>query len=302
MATTREIKRRIRSVTNIAQVTKAMEAVSASKMRRAQAQAQATRPYATKAMEVLSFLARIRTSYATEQPLLQQREVKNVCLLLITADRGLAGGLNSHMITAAARWIKGWQQEGKSVELVTVGRKGRDWMRKYGPPIRAEFDSLGDRPASAYLAASQRRKATAEIGPIARILMDDFTAERYDAVYVGYMRFINTVKQEPTVVQLLPIVPDESVPPDMAIDYIFEPDAETVLGQILQSLLEVSILQALYEAIASEHSARMVAMRNATEAADELIGDLTLTYNKARQHAITMSLLDIAGAVAALES
>ena len=302
MATTREIKRRIRSVKNIAQVTKAMEAVSASKMRRAQAQAQATRPYANKAMDVLSFLARIRSSYAAEQPLLQQREIKNVCLLLITADRGLAGGLNSHMITAAVRWIKAWENEGKTVELVTVGRKGRDWMRKYGPPIRAEFVGLGDRPASGYLAAAHRKKATAEVGPIARVLMDDFVSERYDAVYVGYMRFINTVKQEPTVQQLLPIVPDESVPPDMAIDYIFEPDAETVLGQILQSLLEIEILQSLYEAIASEHSARMVAMRNATEAAEELIGDLTLTYNKARQHAITMALLDISGAVAALES
>ncbi len=301
MATTREIKRRIRSVKNIAQVTKAMEAVSASKMRRAQAQAQATRPYANKAMDVLSFLARIRSSYAAEQPLLQQREVRSVALLLITADRGLAGGLNSHMISAAARWIKTWQDEGKQVELVTVGKKGRDWMRKYGPPIRAEFVGIGDRPASGYLAASHRRRATAQVGPIARVLIDDFVAERYDAVYVGYMKFINTVKQEPEVDQLLPIVPDETVPADMAIDYIFEPDAETVLGQILQSFLEIEILQALYEAIASEHSARMVAMRNATEAADELIGDLTLTYNKARQHAITMSLLDIAGAVAALE-
>lgn len=302
MATTREIRRRIRSVKNIAQVTKAMEAVSASKMRRAQAQAQATRPYANKAMEVLAFLARIRSSYAAEQPLLQQRDVKNVCLLLITADRGLAGGLNSHMITASVRWIRAWENEGKTVELVTVGRKGRDWMRKYGPPIRAEFIGLGDRPASHYLAASHRRKATAEVGPIARVLMDDFISQRYDAIYVGFMRFINTVRQEPTLQQLLPIVPDETVPPDMAIDYIFEPDPEVVLGQILQSLLEIAILQSFYESIASEHSARMVAMRNATEAADELIGDLTLTYNKARQHAITMSLLDIAGAVAALES
>jgi len=302
LATTREIKRRIRSVKNIAQVTKAMEAVSASKMRRAQAQAQATRPYATKARDVLSFLARIRSSYAAEAPLLQKREARRIGMLLITADRGLAGGVNSQMIASAARWIKAREKEGQTVELVTVGKKGRDWMRKYGPPIRAEFIALGDRPASNYLAASHRSRATAEVGPIARVLMDDFISERYDAVYVGYMRFINTVVQEPRVEQVLPIVPDENVPPDMAIDYIFEPDAETVLNQILQSLLEIEILQAFYEAIASEHSARMVAMRNATEAAEDLMGDLTLTYNKARQHAITMSLLDIAGAVAALES
>ncbi len=301
MATTREIKRRIRSVKNIAQVTKAMEAVSASKMRRAQEQVQATRPYARKAHEVLAFLARIRPAYASSQPLLQQREVKNIAMLLITADRGLAGGLNHNMIMHAARQIKTWQNEGKQVELVTVGRKGRDWMRRHGPPIRAEFVGIGDRPASGHLSAKFRKRATAEVGPIARILMDDFTAERYDAVYVAYTKFINTVKQDPTVEQILPIVPDMTAPPDMAIDYIFEPDAETVLGQILQVLLEVEILQALFEAIASEHSARMVAMRNATEAAEDLISDLTLTYNKARQHSITMALLDIAGAVTALE-
>jgi len=301
LATTREIKRRIRSVKNIAQVTKAMEAVSASKMRRAQEQVQATRPYATKARDVLAFLARIRPAYASAQPLLQQREVRSVGMLLITADRGLAGGLNHNMIMHAAKQIKAWQDEGKSVELVTVGKKGRDWMRKYGPPIRAEFVGIGDRPASRHLHAKFRTRATTEVGPIARILMDDFTAERYDAVYVAYTRFINTVKQQPVVEQLLPIIPDETAPPDMAIDYIFEPDPETVLSQILQSLLEIEILQALFEAIASEHSARMVAMRNATEAAEDLISDLTLTYNKARQHSITMALLDISGAVTALE-
>ncbi len=301
MATTREIKRRIRSVKNIAQVTKAMEAVSASKMRRAQEQVQATRPYATKARDVLAFLARIRPAYASSQPLLQQREVRSIGMLLITADRGLAGGLNHNMIMHAARQIQAWQDEGKRVELVVVGKKGRDWMRKYGPPIRAEFTGIGDRPASRHLQAKFRNRATTEVGPIARILMDDFVAERYDAVYVAYTKFINTVKQEPVVEQILPIVPDDTAPPDMAIDYIFEPDAETVLNQILQSLLEIEILQSLFEAIASEHSARMVAMRNATEAAEELIGDLTLTYNKARQHSITMALLDIAGAVTALE-
>ncbi len=301
MATTREIKRRIRSVKNIAQVTKAMEAVSASKMRRAQEQVQATRPYATKARDVLAFLARIRPAYASSQPLLQQREVRSIGMLLITADRGLAGGLNHNMIMHAARQIQTWQDEGKSVELVVVGKKGRDWMRKYGPPIRAEFTGIGDRPSSRHLHGKFQARATTEVGPIARILMDDFAAGRYDAVYVAYTKFINTVKQEPVVEQILPIIPDDTAPPDMAIDYIFEPDAETVLSQILQSLLEIEILQSLFEAIASEHSARMVAMRNATDAAEELIGDLTLTYNKARQHSITMALLDIAGAVTALE-
>jgi len=279
-----------------------MEAVSASKMRRAQAQVQATRPYAQKAMEVLAFLARLRQSLAAEQPLLQQREIQRVCLLLITADRGLAGGLNSNMIRRAVESINEWRSAGYEVELVTVGRKGRDWMRRYGPPIRAEFVGIGDRPRSQYLGKpAETESHSASVAPIARVVIDDFVAARYDAVFLGYTDFVNTLRQEPTVKQLLPIVPEEpSVP--MATDYIFEPDAATVLNQVLRSFTEVQILQALYEAIASEHSARMVAMRNATEAAEELIGDLTLTYNKARQASITMALLDIAGAVTALES
>ncbi len=140
------------------------------------------------------------------------------------------------------------------------------------------------------------------MGPIARLVIDDFVSGRYDAVYLGFTRFYSTVDQRPTVQQLLPIVPGEDIPSSMAPDYIFEPDASTVLDQVLYSFTEVQILQALYEAIASEHSARMVAMRNATDAADDLVGSLTLTYNKARQQSITMSLLDIAGAVSALEA
>ncbi|RME83897.1 MAG: ATP synthase F1 subunit gamma [Caldilineae bacterium] len=307
MATERDIKRRIRSVKNISQVTRAMEAVSASKMRRAQAQVEATRPYARKAHEVLAFLSHLRSTQAAEQPLLQAREIKRVALLLITADRGLAGGLNSNMIRVAAHHIQQWQREGKEVELVTVGRKGRDWMRRYGPPIRAEFTGIGDRPSSSVLAKVDERahSKASSVGPIARIVIEDFVNERYDAVYIGYTRFYNTIRQEPQVVQLLPIEiieEEEALPANMAADYIFEPDAPTVLNQVLYSFTEVQILQALYEAIASEHSARMVAMRNATDAAEELIGDLTLTYNKARQQSITMALLDISGAVNAVQA
>ena len=177
-------------------------------------------------------------------------------------------------------------------------------MRRYGPSIRAEFINIGDRPVSDFLGGDKQEQSShsTSVGPIARLVVDDFVSSRYDAVFVGFTRFYNTINQQPTVQQLLPIVPDEDIPPSMAPDYIFEPDAPTVLNQVLYSFTEVQILQALYEAIASEHSARMVAMRNATDAADELIGSLTLTYNKARQQSITMSLLDIAGAVAALEA
>lgn len=279
-----------------------MEAVSASKMLRAQVQVESTRPYADKAWELLSFLSHIRGTML-DQPLLQQREIKRVGFLLITADRGLAGGLNSNMIRLAAKYINQWEDEGKMVELITVGRKGRDWMRRYGPPIRAEFIGIGDRPVSDYLGANEAATSHAEsVGPITRVAVDAFSSERYDAVCLGFTRFINTINQEPTVRQLLPIVPDEEVVSTLAPDYIFEPDANTVLNQVLYQFTEVQILQALYEAIASEHSARMVAMRNATDAADELIGDLTLTYNKARQQSITMALLDIAGAANAVQA
>ena len=226
---------------------------------------------------------------------------KRVCLLLITADRGLAGGMNSNMIRHAAGYIKRWQDEGKEIELVTVGRKGRDWMRRYGPAVRAEFTGIGDRPVSAFIGKLKERRSSqaASVGPIARVVIDDFVNERYDAVYLGYTMFIHTISQVPTVRPLLPIIPEEPLGA-MAADYIFEPDAPTVMHQVLYKFTEVQILQALYEAIASEHSARMVAMRNATEAADELIDDLTLSYNKARQSSITMEMLDIAGAANAV--
>lgn len=300
MAADREIRRRIRSVRNIAKVTRAMEAVSASKMRRAQAQVEATRPYANKAWEVLTFLARLRQSQADLQPLLQVRPEQRICLLLITADRGLAGGLNNNIILAAWREIRAWKDAGKEVSMVTVGRKGRDWMARYGPPTRATFINLGDRPTSQYLRSGQVGGAgMTSVGPIARVVIDEFTEQRCDAVYLAYTDFVNVMRQVPVVRKLLPIEPGHPTAA-MAPDYIFEPDAQTVLGQVLYNFTELQILEGLYESIASEHAARMVAMRNATDAANELIGDLTLSYNKARQEKITKELLDIAAGANAL--
>jgi F-type H+-transporting ATPase subunit gamma len=301
MAADREIKRRIRSVKNIAKVTRAMEAVSASKMRRAQAQVEATRPYANKAWEVLTFLARLRQSQADLQPLLQDREVKTICLVLITADRGLAGGLNSAIINHAWRHIQQWEDEGKQVSLVTVGRKGRDWMARFGVPMRAAFVSVGDRPTSEFLEGAKRATGADinSVSPIARVVIDDFVNGDCDAVYLAYTDFVNVLRQVPTVRQILPIRPSDPTAP-MAPDYIFEPDAQTVLSLVLYNITELQILQSLYEAIASEHAARMVAMRNATDAASDLISDLTLSYNKARQEKITKELLDIAAGANAL--
>jgi F-type H+-transporting ATPase subunit gamma len=301
MAADREIKRRIRSVKNIAKVTRAMEAVSASKMRRAQAQVEATRPYAGKAWEVLTFLARLRQSQADLQPLLQDRNINTICMVLITADRGLAGGLNSAIINTAWRQIQQWEDEGKKVTLVTVGRKGRDWMARFGVPMRATFVNVGDRPTSEFLEGA--KKATGadinSVSPIARVVIDDFTNGECDAVYLAYTDFVNVLRQVPTVRQILPIRPSEPTAP-MAPDYIFEPDAQTVLSMVLYNITELQILQSLYESIASEHAARMVAMRNATDAANDLISDLTLSYNKARQEKITKELIDIAAGANAL--
>ena len=289
MSSTREIRRRIRSVKNIAKVTKAMEAVAASKMRRAQQQVLATRPYAEKSWEVLTFLARLRATNAAEQPLLQHRPVTSIGLLLITADRGLAGAYNGNIIRTAVDQIGKWEEEGKQVRVVTVGRKGRDWMLWYGQRwFWADFSGLTDRPSSR------------DIAPIARSLIDEFTGGTYDAVHIAFTSFINTLHQEPTIFPLLPIEPAVPEVP-MAADYIFEPDPRTILDEVLRGIAELQILQAVYESIASEQSARMVAMRNATDAANDLTGELTLSYNKARQEAITGELLDIVGGSAVLE-
>ena len=289
MPSTREIRRRIRSVKNISQVTKAMEAVAASKMRRAQNQVLATRPYAKKAQEVLSYIARLKTTEGELDSLITQRaEIKRVGILLVTADRGLAGGFNANVIRMAAQFIRKQRQEGKEIEVVTVGRKGRDWLLRYDPVVRAEFMGLGDTPT------------TNDIAPITRILIDDYRQGRFDQVYAIYTDFVNTLLQQPVVHKLLPIQPAEpSVA--MAPDYVFEPSPEAVLTEVLVGFTEVQVLQAIYESSASEHSARMVAMRNATEAANDLVDDQTLRYNKARQEGITRELMDIVGGSVAVD-
>ena len=288
MANTREIRRRIKSVRNISQVTKAMEAVSAAKMRKAQAQVTATRPYALQASEVLSYIARLPSTENELDPLIQSRPVKRVGILLITADRGLAGGFNANVLRALAQFMREQRALGRTVEAVTVGKKGRDWLLRYDPVIRAEFTGLPDRPT------------TYDVGPITRLLVDDYSQGYFDEVHMIYTDFVNTIRQVPVVKKLLPIEPAEpSV--SMAPEYIFEPSPEVVLSQVLYGFTEVQVLQALYESIASEHSARMVAMRNATDAAGELIDSLTLTYNKARQEGITNELMDIIGGTVALE-
>jgi len=220
----------------------------------------------------------------TIHPLLERRDVKKATVLHITPDRGLCGGLVGNINRKTMGFIA--KQE-TPVTMVTVGRKGFDTMRRYGRDIRAEFTKLGDKPSFM------------DTLPISRIIIDDFTSGYVDAVYIAHTKFVSTMLQQAEIEQILPIQPAE-IPTGQNLEYIYEPKAETVLGNLLPRFVEMRVYHAILESIASEQSARMVAMRSATENARELIDDLTLMYNKARQESITGELLDIIGGVTAL--
>ena len=285
MANIRQIRRRIRGVQSTAKITRAMEMIATSKMRRAQEAGVAGRPYDEKIRQVISALAAIPGSGDSAHPLLQRREVSRIAIIHITPDRGLCGGLNANINRKTGSFILG---EKTPVTLVTVGRKGNEFMRRFNRDIRAEFGRLGDRPS------------LLDTLPISRVIIDDYCEGLVDVVYLVYARFVSTVTQTPVMEQLLPVEPAE-LPPMQNVEYIYEPSPEAVLGGLLPRFVEMQVYHAVLESVASEQSARMVAMRNASENAKELIGDLTLMYNKARQEAITTELLDIAGGAAALK-
>jgi F-type H+-transporting ATPase subunit gamma len=293
----REIRRRIRSVKNIAQVTRAMQMVAASRMRRAQEQVLATRPYAAKAGEILTHLAAQRGVDESLHPLLQHREtIQRVGLVLITGDKGLCGSYNHNVIQKAWRFMS---ESPCPVELITVGRRGRDAMWRLRQKIVAEYSNLPPQPG------------VLDVAPIARTAMQGFISGQFDVVFVAHTDFVNTLVQRPEIWQLLPLQPVhlEKTPinehrqaePSLAVgEYIYEPDPRTILDAVLPRFTELQVYQTVLESLASEHSARMVAMRNATENANDLLADLTLTYNRARQEAITKEMLDIAGGAEAL--
>jgi F-type H+-transporting ATPase subunit gamma len=282
-------------------VTSALAAVSASKASRAQRQAQATRHYARKAFEIIQNLAAQPGASATTHPLMTAREnVKTIGLILMTSDRGLAGSYNVNMITLAERFLAA---AGKPVKVITVGRKGRDAMIRRGHNVIAAFDNIPDPPA--FL----------DITPIARVAIDGMLSEDMDQVFIGYSEFVNLVTRQPVIHQLLPLKPaDLSGMPGAeyvsAVDvnkasqqsYTYEPNAEALLNDIVPRFTRLQIYQSLLEAFASEHSARMVAMNNATDNAIELVDILTLERNKARQASITNEILDIVGGAEALKS
>jgi F-type H+-transporting ATPase subunit gamma len=284
LADIRLIRRRIRGIQSTAKITRAMEMIATLKMKRAQERGLAGRPYSEKIHQVIADLAALPRAEAPLHPLLQRREVNRIAIIHVTPDRGLCGGLNANLNRKTGSFIL---EQNIPVILIAVGRKGRDFMRRYGRDIRAEFSGLGDRPS------------LLDTLPISRIIIDDYTNGVIDLVYLVYAQFISTMVQKPLMQQILPVEP-AAIPQAQNVDYIYEPGPGVVLGELLPRFVEMQVYHAILESIASEQSARMVAMRNATENANELIEELTLMYNKARQESITKELLDITGGAAAL--
>jgi len=278
MASQRDIRRRIRDVGRIKQITRAMQFVAASKLKRAQDSTLAARPYSEKIDEVLADLAAVIG--ADEHPLLSRRESGKRLLILITSDRGLAGPLNTNTIRFAARTIT---EHHGDLAVVSVGRKGRDAMRRARVPLEAHFAGYGDRPTFA------------DVIPLSRLVTDGFVSGEFGQIDIVYPRFVSTLVQRPTMDSLLPVEPAEDTAAGIpGNQFIFEPNAGAVLEQLLPRYVATRLYQAVLEAKASEESSRMVAMKNATENADDLIEEYTLAYNKVRQANITREMIEIA--------
>ncbi len=299
MPTLREVKNRIRSVRNIAQITRALEAVSASRVRRAQARVLASRIYAEKAWEILVNVQAASKNLPLHPLLTEREEINRVMVVVITSDRGLAGAYNTNILRVAQRFET---RLGKPVDYVTVGRKGRDSLARLGANIVASFTDMSAEPK------------VSDITPIARIAMDAYLDGAVDEVLIAYTDFINMLAQRPAVLGWLPLtthtvaqqvaaeyVKDVADVTDGAQNYEYEPSATAVVDEIVPRFTELQLYQALLEAQASEHAARMAAMKNATDNATQLTADLTLQYNKARQAEITAEILDIVGGANALQ-
>jgi F-type H+-transporting ATPase subunit gamma len=291
MPSLRDIRRRIRSVKNTAQITKAMQMVASSKMRRAQERVQQARPYSEQIRALVSRLANASGEDLGEGvALLRQRPIHNIGFVVLTPDRGLCGALPSNInrraMTAALEVQNrvATQGERPRIEFIAVGRKGRDFIVRTQQHLVAEFTNYGDRPS------------ITDASAIAQVAVDAFLKGEVDAVYLVYAKFINTVTQQPVSVQLLPVQPpakEENEDSRKTIEYIYEPDPKTLFEALLPRYVDTQVYQALLETIASFFSAQMVAMKNATDNAKELVDDLTLTYNKARQSAITTQILEV---------
>lgn len=282
MPSLRDLRRRIRSIKSTQQITKAMKAVSAAKMRKAQEQVIAARPYARRMREVLSRV--VVSAGGVNLPLLEKREAKNVVFVLVTADRGLCGGFNSNLIRRAIQEIRNFP----NASVVCIGRKGRDFFRRRNFNIAGQYIGLGE------------TVKFSQAGEIARLLIEKYVSGEFDVVYLVYSEFVNVMVQRPTMIRLLPVEPPaESGRAN--VDYIFEPSAEEVLKELLPLYVENMVFHGLLESKASEQSARMTAMESATKNAGDIIDRLTLAMNRARQTAITKEITEIVGGAAALE-
>ena len=291
MAGSKEIRTKIKSVQNTRKITKAMEMVAASKMRKAQERMRHARPYGDKIRTIAAHLAHANTEY--RHPFLLRREgVKDVGMIVVTSDKGLCGGLNTNALRLMLNKVREFQGEGREVLLTAIGNKGFGFMQRVGGKVVSHLTGIGDTPHMEKL-----------VGPI-KVQVDAFTQGKIGALYIVYTRFINTMKQEPVVEQVLPLPADRLKQDERAArknwDYLYEPDARVVLEQLLTRYVEQIIYQAVAENIASEQSARMVAMKAASDNASSVIDDLTLVYNKARQAAITKELSEIVGGAAAV--
>ncbi|MGQ9928204.1 MAG: F0F1 ATP synthase subunit gamma [Chloroflexaceae bacterium] len=288
MASSREIKRRIRSVKNVAQITRAMEMVAASKMRRAQRNVLATRPYADRMRDLIGDLNARVVGQARRGTFLEVRpDTGRIALIVVTPDRGLAGSLTSNVLRRVGRFILEQQQQGRVVETYAYGKKGRDFLARSGQNLQAEAIKLGDAPS------------LEQILGVATAALSRVEAGEYSEVYLIYSEFINTLVQRPALKKLVPVeAPEERS--GRQVDFTYEPNQAEVLAELLPRYVETQIYQAILESIASFYSAQMVAMRNATRNAKDLVRDLTLSYNKARQAAITKEVSEISSGAAAL--
>jgi F-type H+-transporting ATPase subunit gamma len=285
MVSPKVLRRRIRSVQSTAKITRAMEMIATAKMKKAQDMAIAGRPYSDKITQVIADLAAQAVAGGATHPLLVARPVKKIGIVHITSDRGLCGGLNTNLNRLAGNFIL---QSEDPVSVITVGTKGRDFMRRSMREIRAEFVKIGDRPKMVDTIA------------ISHIVIDDYMNGLIDRVYLSYSKFVNLMSQKPTLELVLPVEP-AILPKTVSPEYIFEPNAAHVLDELLPRFVEMQVYHAVLESVASEQSARMMAMRNATDNAYDVIADLTLTLNKARQEMITKELLDIVAGVEGLK-
>ena len=288
MAGSKEIRTKIKSVENTRKITRAMEMVAASKMRKAQERMRAARPYAEKIRQVAAHLSRANPEY--KHPFLVKREaIKNVGVIVVTSDKGLCGGLNTNILRLVVGRMKEWEGKGQEIKVCAIGNKGFGFMTRIGASVKSHLIGLGDTPHIEKL-----------IGAV-KVMLDSYIAGEIDAIYISYNGFVNTMKQEPTIEQLLPLTGESmDTTNGAAWDYIYEPDAKAVVDDLLVRYIESLVYNAVTENQASEQSARMVAMKAASDNAKSVIGELKLIYNKARQAAITKEISEIVGGASAV--